>query len=150
MVDFFSPEEATRIIDKIKEAESRTSGEIRVHLAADFSGNILNAAKKVFARLGMHKTEARNGVLFFIVPDRHKFAILGDEGIDEKVPENFWAKERDLAEAYFRRGEFSEGVCRVVEEIGHSLKTYFPHQGEKDINELPDEISFDEGSPDNA
>jgi uncharacterized membrane protein len=143
MVDFFSPSEKVQIIDKIREAESRTSGEIRVHLASDFSGDILVAALKVFKRLGMDKTEGRNGVLFYIVPDRHRFAILGDKGIDEKVPDGFWKKARDLAESYFRRGEFCEGVCKVIEEIGNSMKVYFPHQGDADINELPDEISFD-------
>ncbi len=143
MVDFFTADEERQIIERIREAESRSSGEIRVHLASSLQGDILQAAQEVFYRLNMHRTEARNGVLFYLVPDKHKFAIIGDEGIDQLVPDDFWDEAARLAEHHFRRGEFADGVCAVIDEIGRRLAEYFPHAGEADVNELPDQLSFD-------
>ena len=100
-------------------------------------------AKRAFKSMGMHKTEARNGVLIFIVPTAKKFAILGDEGIDDKVPANFWESTKDKMQSYFRNGDFVTGLCEGVTEIGQQLKTFFPYQ-QDDINELPDEISYGE------
>ena len=91
MIRFFQPEEEDRIIDAIQEAELNTSGEIRVHLEDNLKGDVLQAAQKTFLKLEMHKTEARNGVLIFIAPEQRKFAILGDKGINEKVPKDFSA-----------------------------------------------------------
>ena len=82
MVGFFSPEDEEKIIQAIKAAELNTSGEIRVHLHKKIYRGLMRDAKRAFKSMGMHKTEARNGVLIFIVPTAKKFAILGDEGID--------------------------------------------------------------------
>ncbi len=141
MIDFFKKEEEERIIAAIEEAERRTSGEIRVHLTKRYWGKILSAAARRFHKLKMDKTEQRNGVLLFIVPSRKEFAILGDKGINEKVPENFWKDVRDLMEQYFREEKYEEGVCQGIHLIGEKLKAYFPWQ-EDDKNELPDDISY--------
>ncbi len=138
---FFTKEEEERIILSIKAAERSTSGEIRVHIDHHSNDKPLVAAVKTFQKLGMHKTKARNGILIFIAPERKQFAILGDQGIDEVVPENFWQEERNILQAHFKRGAFCEGICQVVGQIGEKLKTHFPYQSD-DVNELPDEISY--------
>ncbi|MCO6492930.1 MAG: TPM domain-containing protein [Phaeodactylibacter sp.] len=141
MLKFFTPEQEEQIIAAIRSAERNTSGEIRVHLEDDPKEDIMKEAKKVFFRLGMHKTEARNGVLIILAPERKAFAILGDEGINKVVPENFWQEERDLMQEHFRRGAFAEGICLAIEQVGEKLKAFFPYQ-QDDTNELPDDISY--------
>ncbi|MCR9100990.1 MAG: TPM domain-containing protein [bacterium] len=141
MIRFFQPEEEDRIIDAIQEAELNTSGEIRVHLEDNLKGDVLQAAQKTFLKLEMHKTEARNGVLIFIAPEQRKFAILGDKGINEKVPEDFWSEERDIMLAHFKSGNYADGVCAAIQQAGAKLKAFFPYQSD-DENELPDDISY--------
>ena len=141
MIRFFKPEEEDSIIAAIQDAERNTSGEIRVHLEDNLRVNVLEAAQKTFLKLGMHKTEARNGVLIFIAPEQRKLAILGDKGINEKVPEDFWAEERDIMLAQFKTGNYADGVCAAIQQAGAKLKAFFPYQSD-DENELPNEISY--------
>lgn len=141
MIRFFQPEEEDQIIDAIQEAELNTSGEIRVHLEDNLKGDVLQAAQKTFLKLGMHKTEARNGILIFIAPEQRKLAILGDKGINEKVPEDFWSEERDIMLAHFKSGNYADGVCAAIQQVGAKLKAFFPYQSD-DENELPDDISY--------
>jgi uncharacterized membrane protein len=141
MIPFFKPEEEKRIIKAILQAEQHTSGEIRVHLEADCKGEIMKVAEKTFMRLGMHKTKARNGVLIFLAPERKAFAIIGDKGINDVVPEHFWEEERDLMGRHFKVGAFADGICAAIEKVGEKLKSYFPYQ-DNDDNELSDEISY--------
>lgn len=141
MVKFFTTEQEQRIIAAIKEAEGQTSGEIRVHLEKELIGDTLNVAARIFHELEMDTTAERNGVLIFIVPSMHRFAIIGDQGINEKVPTNFWDDIRDVMQQYFRKGDFTNGVIEGVKMSGKKLKEYFPRQSD-DVNELPDEISY--------
>jgi uncharacterized membrane protein len=141
MIHFFSKEEEKSIITAIREAELNTSGEIRVHLEDKIKGPVLKVSIGIFKRLGMHKTKARNGVLILIAPNDRQFAIVGDEGIDAVVPEDFWDEEKNLMQEHFQRGAFCEGVCTVISQIGEKLKSNFPYQTD-DENELPDEISY--------
>jgi len=92
MADFkLSKEEEKKIIEAIRSAEGQTSGEIRVHIQKTLTLPVYEEAAKVFLKLGMNRTDLRNGVLLFIVPNKKQFAILGDSGINKLVPENFWA-----------------------------------------------------------
>ena len=141
MIRFFEKEEENQVIEAIRDAERQTSGEIRVHLEKNAKGDILNAAARTFHQLGMHETQARNGVLIFLAPERREFAIIGDEGINKVVEENFWMEERDLMQTYFREGAYCVGVCAVIEQIGEKLKAHFPYL-DGDENELSDEVSY--------
>lgn len=141
MIDFFKPEEEEQIVNAILAAERHTSGEIRVHLEEGLKGDAIKVAEKTFIRLGMHRTKARNGVLIFLAPEEKQFAIIGDKGINEIVPEDFWESERDLMQQYFRKGEFANGICAAIEKVGEKLHSFFPYLDDDD-NELPDEISY--------
>lgn len=129
------------IVAAIKEAELNTSGEIRVHLETHCKGNVLDRAAQVFGILDMHKTELRNGVLFYLAMDDHKFAILGDKGINDKVPEHFWENIRDHVIAQFKEGRMAGGLAEGIRMAGEQLKAHFPYQSD-DTNELSDDISF--------
>lgn len=142
MIDFFKKEEEKEIIAAIQKAERATSGEIRVHLERELDGySALDVATEVFYILEMQKTEQRNGVLFFIVPSEKQFAILGDKGINQKVPDDFWDDIRDLLASHFKNKQFKEGICKGIERVGEKLHEFFPYQSD-DKNELPDEISY--------
>lgn len=137
----FTSEQKDAMVAAIQEAEKNTSGEIRIHFENYCKKDVLDCAAEAFAQLKMHKTALRNGVLVYIALEDKKMAILGDAGINAKVPANFWNEIKNRMIENFRKGQICEGVCNAVREIGIQLKTYFPYQTE-DINELPDEISF--------
>src|SRR5512137_95160 len=107
-----------RVKAAIAAAERQTSGEVRVSVARFFWGGVRGAAERAFARLGMARTKDRNGVLFFIVPARKKFVVLGDVGIHAKVGQEFWECVARLMSEHFRKGEFTEGLVAAIGEAG--------------------------------
>jgi len=125
----------------VREAEKNTSGEIRVHLEYHAREPVYGHAQKVFQRIGMTKTSERNGVLIFLATRNKKFAVLGDVGINEKVPEGFWNDVIEIMREHFKRDKFAEGISEAVLRIGEKLKACFPYQS-NDKNELSDGISY--------
>jgi uncharacterized membrane protein len=139
---FFSTEQQAQILAAVKEAEMETSGEIRVHIESSLKGDVLDRAAWLFKKLGMHETAERNGVLFYLAVSDKKFAIIGDAGINAKVPGGFWDDISELLKKNFKEGMFTEGLSEGILLAGKHLKMHFPHKPD-DVNELPDEISFD-------
>lgn len=137
----FSSEEQDKIIHAINLAEAKTSGEIRVAVERKLKGDVMERAQFFFNKLGMHDTINKNGVLIYIAVDDHKFAIIGDIGINQKVGNDFWNSTKDLMVSYFRKNELVEGLIQGIYSAGKQLKTFFP-VAEDDINELPNEIEF--------
>ncbi|WP_298148234.1 TPM domain-containing protein [Flavobacterium sp.] len=137
---FLTSAEESAIVAAIASAERATSGEIRLHIERLCSGDPLERAKQVFELLEMHKTEQKNGVLFYLAVDDHKFAICGDRGIDAVVPADFWNSTKDLLASHFKRAEFAAGLIAGIELAGEQLKKYFPY-AKDDQNELSNEIS---------
>lgn len=141
--NFFPKEEKEQIKAAIKEAETNTSGEIRVHIENQCREDVMDRAAWWFGRLEMHKTEKRNGVLFYLAVRDRKFAILGDAGINAVTPDDFWEKISAVMAEQFSEGSFAAGLSQGILMAGEALKSHFPHQ-EDDVNELSDEISFGE------
>lgn len=139
---FFSKEQQASILASVKEAEKDTSGEIRVHLETHCPEDVLDRAAWIFKKLEMDKTSERNGVLFYLAVSDRKFAIIGDAGINAKVPEGFWSCIKELLQKKFREEKFTEGLAEAIVLAGRQLKVHFPYKSD-DINELSDEISFD-------
>ena len=139
---FFSTTEEREIVASIKKAESLSSGEIRVHLENHCEQeNVQDRAWQLFHELEMGETQARNGVLIYLAVKDHCFAIIGDEGIYEKQAHTFWEEIAQRMEKSFKEGEFSSGIITAIETLGKELSIYFP-PGDKNPNELTDEISF--------
>ena len=134
----FTQQQKDAMVAAIKQAEKDTSGEIRVHIENHSKIDVLDRAADVFARLNMHKTAQRNGVLIYVALLDHKSAILGDAGINAKVPSDFWDS---IMKNMIGKFKITEGICEAVITAGEQLKAYFPYQAD-DVNELPDEISF--------
>lgn len=138
---FFSESEQKAIISAIRDAERKTSGEIRVHVMRDSDPDIFVHGKRVFERLGMTHTQERNGVLIVFGLKRRHFAILGDSGIHEKLPQNFWDDIIQLMQKDFWEDRFADGMEKGIRLIGEKLQDYFPAQ-KNNPDELPDRISY--------
>ena len=135
-------EEDQRVVEAIKQAELNTSGEIKVHIENRCKGNVEERSLFVFNHLKMSETQQRNGVLIYLAVKDRKFAILGDEGINNVVGDGFWTDVKDLMLSHFKEGHFAEGLEQGIMRCGEKLKTYFPYQS-NDVNEIPDEISYE-------
>lgn len=133
-----------RVQAAIHKAESRTTGEIRVSIAPLFWGDVRKAAEKAFDRLGMTATKDRNAVLFFVVPSRRKFVVLGDSGIHEKVGDQFWHHLVRTMTHKFKAGDFTGGLVEGIEAAGKHLAEHFPDDSDG-ANELPDDVDYGSG-----
>ena len=142
MVRFFSKEDEKEIVEAIRAAERLTSGEIHVHLRKKCKNEPLDEARQFFRKLGLHRTKEKNAVLIFVASESRKFAILGDEGIHEKVSNSFWDRTRDLMADFFMKNEMKNGIVAGIRSIGEKLQQYFPHKP-GDTNQLPDKVTED-------
>jgi len=138
--DFLNAAQEQLIVDAIREAEKNTSGEIRVDFEKNLQKDPIERAQEVFFKLEMDKTKYKNGVLFYVAVDDHRFAIIGDEGIDKVVPDDFWESVKNEVISEFIEGNFAEGLVKGILHTGEKLKQYFPYEDD-DKNELSDEIS---------
>ena len=138
--DFLSKDDEAAVVRAIKKAEKNTSGEIRVHIEAHTDENHFKHAAHIFHELGMNKTALRNGVLIYIAVNDHQFVILGDKGINEVVPKDFWNTTKDIMQESFKKGDFKKGIVDGILRAGEELKAHFPHQKD-DEDELSNEIS---------
>ena len=139
--DLFTPEQKQQIVAAIHEAEKNTSGEIRVHIEKKCNEDVLDHAAFMFDALDMQKTAERNGVLIYLAVEDRQLAILGDAGINQKVPIDFWESTKDLIISHFKQGNFTEGLSKGILLAGEQLQQHFPYQKD-DKNELSNDISF--------
>lgn len=138
---FLSTEEEAEIVEAIRTAESKTSGEIRVHLEKTVGDkDIFERAMEVFHFLKMDNTKLENGVLIYVAVDDRNFVIYGDKGINNVVPTNFWESTKDEIVAQFKKGDFKQGLINGILKAGEQLKAHFPWN-EDNTNELSDQIS---------
>lgn len=133
-------EDKLEIQASIAEAEKVTSGEIRIHLDSKGAKDPLEKAKQVFHNLKMDATEEQNGVLIYVSFEKKQIAILGDRGINEKVPHGFWDETYQTMATYFSKKEYKQGLLEGIQLAGKELSTYFPFQ-KNDTNELSNEIT---------
>ncbi len=138
---YFSESNRKVVTDSIAEAEKQTSGEIRLFIEDTCDENVLDRAAYIFLQLKTHETEGRNGVLFYLAMQSRKFAILGDAGINSKVPKDFWHDIKLEMQHHFTEGDFTKGLSKGIIMAGEALKKYFPHM-DNDVNEISDEIVF--------
>jgi len=140
-MQIFSADQQKQVVDAISHAEAQTSGEIRVVVERKCKDSEFDRAAYYFKKLNMHKTALRNGVLIYIATDDHKFSIIGDQGINQRVEKGFWDLTKELMLADFKNAALIEGLIRGIQQVGLELKKFFPKQDD-DSNELPNEIVF--------
>jgi uncharacterized membrane protein len=140
---FFSDDEKKQIADAIRNAERRTSGEVRVFIESHCRYvDPLDRAAEVFFNLKMNETKDRNAVLLYIAMKDRQLAVFGDEGIHKKVGTDYWNKEVNLLINEFNTAHYGDGISQCVKDIGEALHQYFPFNNDTDKNELPDDIIF--------
>lgn len=138
--------DGARVRQAIEAAERLSSGEIRVSVSRFFWGDVRRNAEEAFVRLGMANTRQRNAVLFFVVPSRRRFVVLGDTAIHQKVGAEFWRSVGEILGARFHEGDFTGGLVAAIGQVGAELARHFPRAAD-DADELPNEVSFDDHSP---
>ena len=143
MTSPLTPAQDAALVAAIKQAEITTSGEIRVHLEDTCpTPEPLDRAAQAFAELNMHKTAARNGVLFYLAWQSRQFAVVGDSAINSAVSDDFWETTKEVVLEQFRHENYVLGLERGIKMVGEQLKRYFPYNAATDQNELDDSISF--------
>lgn len=141
--DFFIPDERVKIVEAIRSAEMRTSGEIRIFIESRCRFvDPLDRAAELFWSLQMDRTKDHNAVLIYVAMKDHQVAIYADKGIHEKVGEIFWQKEVIAMTTHFREHHYSYALLEVIKDIGEALYIHFPYSRVTDKNELPDDIVF--------
>ncbi len=140
-MSIFTKKEQELIANAIATAEKATSGEIRIAIDKHCQGSAFERATAYFAELGMDKTAQHNGVLIYLAHEDHKFAIIGDRGIDTVVPDDFWETTQVAMKAHFLSGNIADGIIAGVALAGEKLALFFPYQN-GDINELPNDIVY--------
>ncbi len=139
--DFLSREEEIAVVEAIRTAEKNTSGEIRVHLEAHSNDDAFDRAAEVFDFLHMDNTKLSNGVLIYIAVEDRTIVLMGDKGINDKVPPHFWESTNEAIIKQFKKGNIKQGLIDGILQAGEQLKKHFPYK-DKDVNELPDDISI--------
>ena len=138
--DFLSADEEAQVVEAIRQAENRTSGEIRVHLEKTWDGDVYEHALEVFYALKMDNTKQQNGVLIYVAVETRQFVILGDKGINDLVADDFWNTTRDHIVMHFKKGDYAKGLIQGIKEAGEALSNFFPWE-HGDTNELDNSIS---------
>ena len=131
-----------KIVGAIRAAERETSGEIRVFVSHKIIADPVAAAQEHFVKLKMNRTRERNGVLIFVAPESHNFAIIGDAAVHAKCGESFWSQVAAEMTEHFKRSAWTDGVVHAIRKAGDLLTQHFPHRG-GDSNELSDKIERD-------
>jgi uncharacterized membrane protein len=140
--DFLNQLHHEKIVAAIREAEQKTSGEIRVFVSRKLVDDPVIAAQAAFVELGMQKTAERNGVLIFVAPQVCKFAVIGDSAIHAKCGDVFWIEMRDSMGEHFRKSDFTQGIIFGIKKAADLLVQHFPRRPD-DRNELPDDVAHD-------
>lgn len=139
--EFLTQQEEEEVVEAIRQAEKKTSGEIRVHIEKSSKGDIWKRAMEVFHLLKMDNTKEDNGVLIYVAIDDRNFVIYGDKGINDVVPPDFWESTKDEIVAEFKKGNFKQGLINGINRAGHELQAHFPWDEGTDENQLSDKIS---------
>lgn len=132
------------IVEVIRQAEARTTGEIRIFVESHCSYvDALDRAKEIFVKLKMANTERRNAVLIYLALRDHQFALLGDDAIYAAGGGPvFWEAAALQLKEQLKNGNLVLGFEACVSMLGKALATHFPYDPAVDKNELPDEIVF--------
>lgn len=141
---FLTEKEEQQIIDAIARAEEKTSGEIRIHIELRCEEDPLDRASEIFHELGMDQTQYQNGVLIYVATEDHKVAVFAGKGIHRQVEEGFWNDVLALIIQHFKKDAFEQGIEEAVHKVGEKLTEQFPYHQKGDVNELTDEISYNQ------
>jgi uncharacterized membrane protein len=128
-----------RILQAIREAESRSSGEVRVFVSHKKCTDAMAEAQAQFVKLKMEVTQERNGVLLFVAPRSRSFAIYADCGIHALCAAHVWEDAAKKLSEALAADLLTQGIVDAIQSMAEVLEEHFPKQG-GGANELPDEV----------
>lgn len=137
----FSDADLEAISGAVKAFEKLTSGEIVISFNTTSNGQPYKTAKRIFKKAKLHQTAERNATLIVLFLAEKKFAVYGDAGIHEKVPQGFWDETISEMRRHFAEGKMLDGLLVGIKELGENLAKYFPVATD-DVNELSDDIQY--------
>ena len=138
--ELLSAPEQARVVEAIRAAEARTSGQIKVHLDEHCPGEPLDRATHLLHALGLTATREKNAVLIYVAALDRKFAVLGDEGIHAAAGSDFWHTALARIREALARGSLTDGLVTGIAAVGDELAARFPHRAGAQ-NEISDDIS---------
>lgn len=96
-------------------------------------------ARAQFLTRGLHRTQARAGVLLFVSLAEHYVEIIADEGVNRHVEAGAWeAIVAQFVDAV-RARRTADGFIAAIEGCGTILRTHFPRAAD-DKNELTNRL----------
>lgn len=137
-----SKDQEKAVVEAIGRAEEGNLGEVRVHLEqkCKHDEGALSRAREKFYELGMCGTDDATGVLLYVAVKDRVTAVYAGPGIHTCCAESFWQEVTDQVAEGFRDDSPAEGLVEAVDRIGELLREHVP--GEKEDNELPDEVTM--------
>ena len=139
---FLTEQESDQVKAAIAEAERQTSAEVKLAIVRHCWTDIRMKAASVFRKMGLDKTAERNCALILLVTTNREFLIYGDEGIHEKVGQDFWDDVRDAMASQFAEDRFGQGLSEGIRRIGEKLAHYFPRRKD-DKDEISDDVAYE-------
>jgi putative membrane protein len=100
---------------------------------------VCERAVRAFYEKGLYRTKDETGILIFISIFEHKVWILGDRGINARIPADSWQELVQMLVAGLKEGRAAASLCEVISRCGEALANHFPREAD-DLNELRDEI----------
>jgi uncharacterized membrane protein len=125
---FLSALDHDAVVAAIRDAEKKTTGRIHVFVSHHKTTDPVAAARKHFLRMKMDRTRHRNGVLIFVSPKSHRFAVIGDQGVHEKCGDEFWTRVAAAMTEHFKAEKLTDGLLHAISKAGELLAEKFPHE----------------------
>lgn len=133
--DFLKDDEITLLNNTIKNIEKKTKSKIRIYIMKKLGKDALKKAREIFVNLQLRNTDLKCNVLFVISVYDKKIVIFGDDGIAEKVSDNFWENIVNAVVEKFKNFEFAIGLIGGINLIAEKAIEYFPDEKEESETE---------------
>jgi uncharacterized membrane protein len=142
MKDFLTTEQEQEVVEAIRAAEARTSGEIRVVITSRWILRPERCARRLFDQLGMERTRHRNGALIVLFARRRRFVVLGDDALEEIIRPQGWQEISAEMSALLREGRKVEALIGVIRRLGATMAAHWPPDA-SNPDELPNAVVRD-------
>jgi putative membrane protein len=87
---------------------------------------VKEAAEIQFWQKGIYRTREETGVLIYVSVFERRVWVLGDRGVNAKIPEGHWGGVVDTIVQGIRAGRPAESICQAVARVSDVLAEKFP------------------------
>lgn len=100
---------------------------------------VSEAALFSFYESGLNRTKDKTGILIFISLLEKEVCILGDKGINDKLPQDHWEESVKKIVQGIKKGEATKAVIDVVNNNISVLEKHFPAKPDN-FDEIPNDV----------